>query len=103
MNVKGKGLVILSDCAHAGIINTILYAQEVTYVNNIFVVMGGFHLRVPNNKSLIAHTIEWLKKVAAKHVIPTHCTGRDAILQIEREMPEEFILDMLGTTLPFSA
>ena len=102
MNVKGKGLVILSGCAHAGIINTITHARTVTGINDIVAVMGGFHLCVPNNDSLIAHTIEGFKKVAPSHVIPTHCTGRDAILLIEREMPGEFILNMVGTTLTFS-
>ena len=42
--VRGKGLVVLSGCAHSGIINTVKYAQEVTGINKLYVVMGGFHL-----------------------------------------------------------
>ena len=40
-NVRGKGLVILSGCAHSGIVNTVEYAREVTGIDNVFVVMGG--------------------------------------------------------------
>jgi 7,8-dihydropterin-6-yl-methyl-4-(beta-D-ribofuranosyl)aminobenzene 5'-phosphate synthase len=43
-NVKGKGLVVLSGYAHAGMINTVNYAREVTGVNDVYAVMGGFHL-----------------------------------------------------------
>ena len=43
-NIKGKGLVIITGCGHAGIINTILYAKLLTGVNKIHSVIGGFHL-----------------------------------------------------------
>lgn len=43
-NVKKKGLVILTGCAHSGIINTVNYAKELTGVENIFAVVGGLHL-----------------------------------------------------------
>ena len=42
MNVKGKGLVILSGCAHAGIINTVNYARQITGIEKVYAVMGGF-------------------------------------------------------------
>ena len=41
-----KGLVIISGCAHAGICNTIEYAKKITKENNVYAVMGGFHLRI---------------------------------------------------------
>jgi 7,8-dihydropterin-6-yl-methyl-4-(beta-D-ribofuranosyl)aminobenzene 5'-phosphate synthase len=43
-HVKGKGLVVLSGCAHSGIVNTVAYAREITGVDEVFAVMGGFHL-----------------------------------------------------------
>jgi 7,8-dihydropterin-6-yl-methyl-4-(beta-D-ribofuranosyl)aminobenzene 5'-phosphate synthase len=44
VNIKQKGLVILTGCGHAGIINTINYAKKVTKINRVFAVLGGFHL-----------------------------------------------------------
>jgi 7,8-dihydropterin-6-yl-methyl-4-(beta-D-ribofuranosyl)aminobenzene 5'-phosphate synthase len=43
-NVRGKGLVVISGCAHSGIINTVKYAQKTSGIDKIYVVMGGFHL-----------------------------------------------------------
>jgi 7,8-dihydropterin-6-yl-methyl-4-(beta-D-ribofuranosyl)aminobenzene 5'-phosphate synthase len=44
VNIKQKGLVILTRCGYAGIINTINYAKKVTKINKVFAVLGGFHL-----------------------------------------------------------
>lgn len=101
--VKGKGLLILSGCAHAGIVNTVRYAQELTGVNEVFAVMGGFHLTGPDFEPIIQPTIQALKEIEPKYVVPTHCTGRKAIMQMEREMPDRFLLNMSGTRLIFSA
>ena len=102
MNLKGKGLVILSGCAHAGIINTILYARKVTGIEKVHAVMGGFHLSGAIFEPIIDRTAEELKKLAPRYVIPAHCTGRKAIIRIEKEMPDQFILNMAGTKLTFA-
>ena len=103
MNLRGKGLVILLGCAHSGIINTIGYAKEVTDIETIYAVMGGFHLGGPLFESIIGRTTEELKKADPTYIIPTHCTGRKASLYMEKEMPDRFILNMSGTRLTFAA
>jgi 7,8-dihydropterin-6-yl-methyl-4-(beta-D-ribofuranosyl)aminobenzene 5'-phosphate synthase len=103
MNLKGKGLVILSGCAHAGIINTVKYAQAVTGIHDVHVVMGGFHLSGPMFEPIIGRTTDELKKINPTYVIPCHCTGRNAIMYMEKEMPDSFLLNMSGTKLTFSA
>lgn len=102
-HVKGKGLVVLSGCAHSGIINTVKYARAVTGVNDVFVVMGGFHLTGPHFEPAISPTIEAFKEINPRYLVPTHCTGHTATACMEREMPEQFILNMAGTTLTFAA
>jgi 7,8-dihydropterin-6-yl-methyl-4-(beta-D-ribofuranosyl)aminobenzene 5'-phosphate synthase len=101
-NVKGKGLVILSGCAHAGIINTVKYAQEVAAVDNVFVVMGGFHLTGADFEPIIEPTTEALKALNPQYIVPTHCTGRKAIMHLEKEMPDRFLLNMSGTRMVFA-
>jgi 7,8-dihydropterin-6-yl-methyl-4-(beta-D-ribofuranosyl)aminobenzene 5'-phosphate synthase len=103
MNLKGKGLVILSGCAHAGIINTVSYARQVTGIEQVHAVMGGFHLSGPLFEPIIDRTTQELKKLAPLHVIPCHCTGRKAIMHMEKEMADQFILNMSGTKLSFSS
>jgi len=100
INVKGKGLVIISGCAHAGIINTVLYAKEVTEVNKVYALMGGFHLSFPN-EYIIDPTVEELKKIRPTFIIPCHDTGWKATNAILNAMPENFIPSAVGTTFIF--
>jgi len=102
VNLKDKGLVILSGCAHSGIVNTVLYAKNVTGIDKIHAVMGGFHLSGPFFEPIIDRTTYELQKLHPDYVIPTHCTGRKAIMVMEKEMPEQFLLNMAGTKLTFA-
>ena len=100
-HVKGKGLVVLSGCAHSGIVNTVTYACEVTGIDHVFVVMGGFHLTGADFEPIIGRTVEALRAINPRYIVPTHCTGRKASVQIEREMPDRFLLNMAGTKMVF--
>ncbi len=102
MNLKDKGLVILSGCAHSGIVNTVRHAMTVTGIDKVHVVMGGFHLSGPFFESIIDRTTDELQKLHPAYIIPTHCTGRKAIMAMEKQMPDQFILNMSGTKLTFT-
>ena len=102
MNLKDKGLVIVSGCAHAGIVNTVRHAMAVTGIDKIHAVMGGFHLSGPFFEPIIDRTTQELQKLHPAYLIPTHCTGRKAIMAMEKQMPEQFILNMAGTKLTFA-
>lgn len=99
--LKDKGLIILTGCAHAGVINTIGYARRLTGIEKIHAVMGGFHLGGPAGQAAIAPTLEALKEIDPEHIIPCHCTGRTAMLAMEQALPG-FILNMAGTRLTFA-
>ena len=101
MHLKDKGLVVLSGCAHSGIINTVNYARKVTGIKRVHAVMGGFHLTGGHFEPFIDPTTQALKAFDPNYVIPTHCTGRKAINYMEREMPDKFLLNMAGTKLTF--
>jgi 7,8-dihydropterin-6-yl-methyl-4-(beta-D-ribofuranosyl)aminobenzene 5'-phosphate synthase len=102
-NVRDKGLVVISGCAHAGIVNTVAHARQTTGVDKVMAVMGGFHLGGQDVDQVVKPTIAALKALTPTYVIPTHCTGRLAVQMIEKEMPDQFILNMSGTRLTFSA
>ena len=102
MNLKDKGLVIVSGCAHAGIVNTVRHAIDVTGIDKIHAVMGGFHLSGPFFEPIIDRTTQELQNLHPAFVIPTHCTGRKAIMAMEKQMPDQFILNMAGTKLTFA-
>jgi 7,8-dihydropterin-6-yl-methyl-4-(beta-D-ribofuranosyl)aminobenzene 5'-phosphate synthase len=100
MMVKGRGLVIISGCAHAGIINTIQYARKLTGENQVFAVMGGFHL-TGKTRNQLKPLLEALRQFNPRHIVPCHCTGRKVSQWIEETMPEKFVLNMSGTKLTF--
>ncbi|MBK6601004.1 MAG: MBL fold metallo-hydrolase [Betaproteobacteria bacterium] len=97
MNARGKGLVVVSACAHRGIINTVRQAQRITGIERVHMVIGGFHL-TGASPEIIQRTIADMKAIDPVYVVPTHCTGFEAIAAFAREMPDQFILNTAGTT-----
>ena len=101
INIRNEGLVVISGCAHAGIINTIKYAQKLTGMDRVLGVIGGFHLSGPVFEPIIPDTIEAMKEINPKRLVPMHCTGWNAIKAFEAAMPEAFALNASGTTYQF--
>ena len=97
-HLAGHGLVILSGCAHAGIINTVLHAQALTGVQRIHAVIGGFHLPNPHPRALEG-TIAALRDLDPALLVPTHCTGFVAQRAIAQALPERFALNAVGTRI----
>jgi len=97
-NVKDKGLVVVTSCSHPGIINTLLYAQKLTGETKIYAIMGGFHLTGPW-QSLIDRTVAEMKKFSPEMIVPTHCTGWKGANQFAKEMPNQFVLNTVGTRI----
>ncbi|RZN37107.1 MAG: MBL fold metallo-hydrolase [Methanophagales archaeon ANME-1-THS] len=101
VKVKNKGLVVISGCSHAGIINTVKYLQKVARTNKVHAVLGGFHLTGPIFEPIVGPTIQEMKRIGPDFVVPMHCTGWKAINQFAQEMPEQFLLNSVGTTYVF--
>ncbi|MBW1679175.1 MAG: MBL fold metallo-hydrolase [Deltaproteobacteria bacterium] len=99
VHLKGKGLVIITGCAHSGIINTIHYAQKLTGVMPVYAIIGGFHLSGPAFEPIIDKTLEKLKALKPAIISPMHCTGWKATVEIAKQMPHQFVLSSVGTTL----
>jgi len=99
LDVKGKGLVVISGCGHSGIINTIRHAQSITGVDKIYCVMGGFHLIGNIGDTVIKRTIEEMEKINPEVIVPCHCTGLKAAQEFEKVFPKAFVLNASGTTI----
>jgi 7,8-dihydropterin-6-yl-methyl-4-(beta-D-ribofuranosyl)aminobenzene 5'-phosphate synthase len=99
INVKEKGLVVLTGCGHAGVINTLKCARELTGVSQVHAVIGGFHLTGPIFEPIIEPTIQALKEFNPGVIVPEHCTGWKAMHLIAREFPEAFIPNSVGTRM----
>lgn len=97
--VRGKGLVIVSGCAHAGIINSVKYVRELTGLQKVHAIVGGFHLAGPLYESAIEPTVNAIEQISPDFLLPTHCTGWKAIHTFARRMPDAFVQNSVGTRL----
>jgi 7,8-dihydropterin-6-yl-methyl-4-(beta-D-ribofuranosyl)aminobenzene 5'-phosphate synthase len=104
INVKDKGLVVLTACGHSGIVNTVRYAQQVTREKRVAAVMGGFHLGFPGVPvENIEPTVNALKEIAPEMIAPMHCSGFRAQKALSDAMPKAYIQNVVGTTISFGA
>jgi 7,8-dihydropterin-6-yl-methyl-4-(beta-D-ribofuranosyl)aminobenzene 5'-phosphate synthase len=101
LNVKDKGLVIITGCGHAGLVNTVNYAKELTGEDRIYAIIGGMHLSGGLFEPIIGKTINELETLKPKIIIPCHCSGLKAVTEISRRMPDAFIQNSVGTTYLF--
>lgn len=76
-----EGLVVISGCGHAGIINTVEYARKAVRAAPVVAAIGGFHLFAASDA-----TLEWtaskLKDAGLRYLIGAHCTGIEALYRL---------------------
>lgn len=93
-----RGIALILGCCHAGLRNTIAYAESVLD-DDVSAVLGGTHL-VAQNREEVVETAAWLAdKPALELVAPCHCTGFEAESVLREELPELFVPVGVGTTL----
>lgn len=103
LNVRNKGLVVLTGCGHAGVVNTLSHARDMTGINGIHAVIGGFHLTGPIFEPIIVPTVQALREFNPSVIVPEHCTGWKAMQLIAREFPNAFVPNSVGTTMVIGA
>jgi 7,8-dihydropterin-6-yl-methyl-4-(beta-D-ribofuranosyl)aminobenzene 5'-phosphate synthase len=103
VHVRGKGLVVLTGCGHAGIVNIVRYAQRITNVGNVHAVIGGFHLSGALFDPIVDATVDALAGIAPDVLVPAHCTGLRAVRAIASRFPDAFIQTSVGTRFEFDA
>jgi 7,8-dihydropterin-6-yl-methyl-4-(beta-D-ribofuranosyl)aminobenzene 5'-phosphate synthase len=101
-NVKDRGLVVLSSCGHAGIVNTVLQAQEVSGVKKVHAVLGGFHL-FPAPDDYLKRTVEELKVLQPDVVVPLHCSGPGFVNAMREQLGDRLVTSTTGTEFTFGA
>ena len=99
LRLRDRGLVLLSGCGHAGIVNTVRYAQRLTGQREIAAIIGGFHLSGPMFEPIIAPTVRAFDELAPALLVPAHCTGWRAVHQLAARFPDAFVPSTVGTTV----
>jgi 7,8-dihydropterin-6-yl-methyl-4-(beta-D-ribofuranosyl)aminobenzene 5'-phosphate synthase len=101
VNLKGKGLVVLSGCSHSGAINVLRQAQRLTGEDRVHAFVGGMHLTGGIFERLIPRTLDELAAIAPRWLVPGHCTGWKATHEIAHRFPEAYVQTSVGTQLQF--
>lgn len=91
---------MLSGCAHAGIVNTVNYAREISGAGRVWAIVGGFHLGRSEDDE-VQRTIDEIKRLRPRLVVPTHCTGFPPAAQFAAQMPDAFVAGVVGATYLF--
>ncbi len=97
VHVAGKGLVVLTGCGHAGVVNICRYALRLTGTASLYAVMGGFHLNGPLFEPLIDRVCDDLAAMGPSVVVPAHCTGWRATHAMARAFGDAFVPNSVGT------
>lgn len=100
--VRGKGLVVLTSCAHSGVINTLEHMRAVSGEPRIHAVIGGMHLTSANDE-VVSATVKSLLSLSPAWVAPMHCTGDRAMHLLQQALPKAYVHPSVGTRYTFSA
>ncbi|HLF78372.1 MAG TPA: MBL fold metallo-hydrolase [Dehalococcoidia bacterium] len=103
VNVKGRGLVVLSGCGHAGIVNIVSHAQAITGVSKVCAVIGGFHLGGDYFQQRVPEVVRDLVALNPTILAPAHCTGYRAAFAIYQALPDAFVQNTVGTRITLEA
>jgi 7,8-dihydropterin-6-yl-methyl-4-(beta-D-ribofuranosyl)aminobenzene 5'-phosphate synthase len=91
-----QGLVIVTGCCHAGIVNTMEHAKKITGVNKIYAVVGGLHLTDASEEK-VEKTIDALREV--DWIFAGHCTGFEGLRKMASELGERLAVFHTGSMI----
>jgi 7,8-dihydropterin-6-yl-methyl-4-(beta-D-ribofuranosyl)aminobenzene 5'-phosphate synthase len=95
VNLRGRGLAIISGCAHSGIVNTVKHATNITGTNRIHALIGGFHLQNADQKRIHA-TLDQLVRIQPEWLYPCHCTGSRAVNSLLEQFGDHCVVIRTG-------
>jgi 7,8-dihydropterin-6-yl-methyl-4-(beta-D-ribofuranosyl)aminobenzene 5'-phosphate synthase len=100
IDVKDVGLIVLTGCAHAGVVNTINQSRAVVGDKPVRAVMGGFHLGFPTTpRENVGLTVDALKDLDVQTIMPMHCSGVRTHAHLAHD--DHYVQPAVGTVLQF--
>jgi 7,8-dihydropterin-6-yl-methyl-4-(beta-D-ribofuranosyl)aminobenzene 5'-phosphate synthase len=103
VHVRGRGLMVLTGCGHAGAINIVRQAQRLTAVPGLHALIGGLHLNGPAFEPIIDPTVAALAEMGPGLVVPGHCTGWRAQHALATALPDAWVAGSSGSSFRLAA
>ncbi len=94
-----KGLVVITGCAHPGVVNIAKNAKQILPDKNIYLVMGGFHLSGASDSELRS-IIKGFRDIGVQKVAPSHCSGDRCRELFKEEYKQDYIESGVGKIIP---
>ncbi|MGP4056386.1 MBL fold metallo-hydrolase [Mycobacterium sp. 4D054] len=94
VHLRGRGLVVMTGCGHAGAVNIARHAMRLTGVDRLHALLGGFHLTGPAFEPIIEPTVAAFTDMAPDLLVPAHCTGWKA----QHRLAAAFVPNAVGTS-----
>ena len=99
-HVRGRRLVAITSCGHAGAINSVRHLQRLAKADRVHAILGGFHLGQATDER-IAQTLAGFQELAPDVLIPMHCAGMRLTFELYRQMPDRFVPNTTGSRYIF--
>ena len=98
---SSQGLVVITGCAHPGVVNIVRKAKDMLAGKSVYLVIGGFHMSGASTHQ-IQYVIEGFRKLGVRKVAPCHCSGDETRRLFKEEYGEDYINSGVGKiiTLP---
>lgn len=103
VHVRGRGLVVLTGCGHAGAVNIVRHAMRLTGVDRLHALVGGLHLGGPFFEPNIPLTVQALTELDPALLVPGHCTGWRAQHAMAAALPQAWVQGSSGTRYTLAA
>ncbi len=100
VDMEGTGLVVITGCCHAGLVNTIMKALELFPGKGIYAIIGGFHLNNADERQM-EETTAYLSRLGISYIAPLHCTGYYASRRLMERFRDQWIPTTVGARMRF--
>ncbi|HJZ24599.1 MAG TPA: MBL fold metallo-hydrolase [Candidatus Babeliales bacterium] len=95
--IDPDGINIILGCTHSGIESTLKHIINKTGIQDIKMLIGGFHL-FKSNQQAITEAIETLCKYKIAKLAVSHCTGLEAAIEIQKVFKNKFEIAAVGSS-----
>ncbi len=102
IELGGKRLIVVTGCAHAGVVNTVLQAERLFPAYTIFALLGGFHLNNADEEQM-RETVKCLRRADVKYIAGVHCTGYFAQKALMDQFRDRWIPGAVGARITFDS
>jgi 7,8-dihydropterin-6-yl-methyl-4-(beta-D-ribofuranosyl)aminobenzene 5'-phosphate synthase len=100
VNLKGRGLVVVTSCSHRGIVGICRHAARITGVPKVHAVIGGFHLSGLREER-VTRVVDAFRDLEVDWIVPQHCTGFEAMAGMMQRLPREMVPSSVGSVFTF--